>query len=205
MASVVTNPADVVNLAMIKLGRNERVGSLYEGSKWAKAALSIYGQTRDALLCAGDYGFAERNVNATLLKQAPSGGYTPGNPWNGATYPAPPWVFEYTYPSDCLKVRSVKPIPVFVMNFDPQPNVFAIENDNFYMPAQKVILCNVPNAQLVYTAQVTDLTTWEADAVDEFADSLARGLALALANMETAKFVAAEQGQAASTAMTEEG
>lgn len=205
MASVVTVPADAVNLAMIKLGRNERVGSLYEGSKWAKAALSIYGQTRDALLRAGDYGFAERNVNATLLKQALAGGYTPGNPWNGLNNPPPPWVFEYAYPADMLKLRAVKPIPVFVMNFDPQPNVFAVENDNFYTPAKKVILCNVPNAQLVYTAQVTDLTTWEADAIEEFADALARGMALAIANMETAKFVAAEEGQAAATAMSEEG
>lgn len=205
MASIIQNPADLVNLSMIKLGRNERIGSLYEGSKWAKAALSIYGQTRDALLRAGDYGFAERNVNATLLKQAPPGGYTPANPWNGANNPPPPWVFEYTYPADMLKLRAVKPIPVFVMNFDPQPNVFAIENDNFFMPSQKVILCNVPNAQLVYTAQVTDPAVWEVDFVDLFADTLARGMALAVANMETAKFVAAEEGQAAQTAMSEEG
>jgi hypothetical protein len=205
MGAIITNPADVVNLAMVKLGRNERVGSLYEGSKWAKAALSIYGQTRDALLRAADYGFSERNVNATPLKQAPAGGYTPQNPWNGANNPPPPWVYEYQYPSDALKIRSVKPIPIFVMNFDPQPKVFAIENDNSFTPAQKVILCNVPNAQLVYTAQVTDPTTWEVDFVDEFADALARGMALALANMETAKFVAAEEGQAVATAMAEEG
>lgn len=205
MASIITSPADMVNLAMIKLGRNERVGSLYEGSKWAKAALSIYGQTRDALLRAGDYGFAERNVNASLLKAAPAGGYTPSQPWNGTNNPPPPWLYEYQYPADCLKVRSVKPIPIFVMNFDPQPNVFAVENDQYFTPAQKVILCNVPNAQLVYTGQVTDPATYEADFIEEFADTLARGMALAVANMDTAKFVAAEEGQAAATAMTEEG
>jgi hypothetical protein len=205
MAAVITQPADVVNLAMIALGRNERVGSLYEGSKWAKAALSIYGQTRDALLRAGDYGFAERNINATLLKQAPPGGYTPANPWNGVTNPPPPWVFTYQYPSDALKIRSIKSIPIFVQNFDPQPNVFAVENDNFFTPAQKVVLCNVPNAQFVYTAQVTNPATWEVDFIDELAAALAQGMALALANMETAKFVAAEEGQAAAVAMSEEG
>ena len=75
MASIITNPADLVNLAMIKLGRNERVGSLYEGSKWAKAALSIYGQTRDALLRAGDYGFAERGRVHLHLTHRPSSYY----------------------------------------------------------------------------------------------------------------------------------
>ena len=112
-------------------------------------ALRIYSETRDEMLRAFDWGFAERNINMTLLKSAPAGGYFPPNVWNPVTNPPPPWAFEYGYPSDCLKVRSVKPVPMFVQNFDPQPNVFAVENDNALNPAQKVILCNVPSAMLV--------------------------------------------------------
>ncbi len=205
MTAVISSPADMVNLALTRMGRSERVGSLYEGSKAAKAALNIYGQTRDSLLRAGNYGFAERNINGVLLKSAPAGGYTPGIPWNGVLYPPPPWRFEYQYPVDMLVLRAVKPIPIFVMNFDPQPNVFAIENDQNFTPPQKVILCNVQSAQLVYTAQVTDCATWEVDFIEEFAAALARRLAIGLANMDVAKFEAGDEGQAMAVDESKEG
>lgn len=203
MAPIITNPAQVVNLALGRLGRPERIGSLYDGSKFAKAALAIYGQTRDEILRGGDYDFAERNINANLLKSAPAGGYTPTRPWNGVTDPPPPWLYEYTYPSDCLQVRNIKPIPIFVMNFDPQPHTWTIENDQYFSPAQKVILTNVPSAQLVYTAQVTDPTTWEADFIEEFSADLARRLASS--NPDMAKLAAADASQARAEAETTEG
>lgn len=205
MGSVITSPADVVNLALSRVGYTDRVGSIYEGSKAAKLAIDIYSETRDALLREEDYGFAERNIAAALLKSAPAGGYFPPNNWNGANNPPPPWQFTYTYPDDCLKVRSVKPMAFFVQNFDPQPNVFAIQNDNFFTPTRKVILCNVPNAMLVYTGQVTDPTVWEADFIEEFAAALARRLAPILANVDMAKFEAADQAQAEATAVKTEG
>lgn len=205
MATVITSPADVVNLALASIGYKDRIGSIFEGSMPAKQALDIYSQTRDELLRATDYGFAERNLNLTLLKQAPAGGYFPPNVWNGTNNPPPPWVFSYTYPTDCLKVRSLKQMPLFVMDFDPQPNVFAIENDNYFTPARKVILCNVPSAMLVYTGQVTDPTTWESDFIEEFADELGRRLAPTLANMDAAKFAAGAAAQAADNAQRNEG
>jgi hypothetical protein len=203
MAPLITNPAQVVNLSLARMGRPERIGNLYEGSKFAKAALAIYGQTRDSLLREGNYGFAERNINAVLLKSAPVGGYTPGVPWNGPLYPPPPWNYEYQYPSDCLQVRNIKPIPIFVQNYDPQPHTWTVENDQFFTPAQKVILTNVQSAQLVYTAQVTDPQTWESDFVETFAAALARRLAGS--NPDMAKMAAADEGQAMATAEGTEG
>lgn len=202
MALVITSPADMINLALGRIGFADSIGSLYEGSKAAKQALRLYGETRDEMLRAVDYGFAERNVAMVLLKQAPPGGYFPPIAWNPSTNPALPWVFEYAYPTDCLKVRSVKPTPLFVQNFDPQPNVFAIENDNSFVPPQKVILCNVPSALLVYTGQITDPLTWEADFVDALAGKLALRLAPVMANMDAAKMEASDTAQ--STALAEE-
>lgn len=205
MAFVITSPSGMINLALARIGKKDFIGNLYEGSEAARVALRIYSETRDEMLRAFDWGFAERNINMTLLKSAPVGGYFPPNVWNPATNPPPPWAFEYGYPSDCLKVRSVKPVPMFVQNFDPQPNVFSVENDNALNPAQKVILCNVPSAMLVYTGQVTDPLTWEADYVDALAGKLGLRLAPALANMDAAKLEASDAAQSTAVAEAEEG
>ena len=125
--------------------------------------------------------------------------------WNPLVNPPLPWLFEYAYNSDVLKVRSVKPVPLFVLNFDPQPNVFAVENDNYFNPPQKVILCNVPNALLVYTGQITDPTTYEADFIDALASKLALRLAPVMANMDAAKMEASDAAQSTAVAEEREG
>lgn len=205
MPASVTSAADLANLALKRIGFVLRIGSLYDGSKQAKIILDVYAETRDELLRSGDYGFAERNINMTLLKSAPTGGYFPPNVWDPTVNPAPPWFFEYFYPGDCLKVRAIKATPQFIIDFDPQPVVFAVENDNTYTPAQKVILCNVPSAVLTYTGQITDPTTWEADFCEDFAAALGRRIAPALMGLDAAKLAAADEQQSDSVAENTEG
>lgn len=206
MALSLSSPADILNFTLTRIGyKGDRVGSLYEGSPAAKVALDIYAQVRDEMLRNGDWGFAERNVNMTLLKQARPGGYFPPNPWDGTQNPPPPFLFEYAYPDDCLKVRAIKSVPLFVMNFDPQPVVFRIENDQYYTPSRKVILCNIADAQLVYTGQVTDPLLWEADFLDAFSAELGLRLAPTLANMDVAKFEAADSANSTAKADTTQG
>jgi len=206
MALALSSPSDVLNLTLTRIGyKGDRVGNLYEGSVAAKLALDIYAQTRDQMLRDGDWGFAERNVNLTLLKQAPAGGYFPPNVWDGNNNPPPPFFFEYAYPDDCLKVRSIKSVPLFVMEFDPQPVVFAIENDKYYTPSRKVILCNIPSAMLVYTASITDPQLWEVDFVDAFSAELGLRLAPTLANMDMAKFEASDTAVSKAKADTTQG
>lgn len=206
MALALSSPADILNLTLTRIGyKGDRVGNLYEGSMAAKLALDIYAQTRDEMLRDGDWGFAERNVNLTLLKQARPRGYFPPNPWDGTQNPPPPWLYEYAYPDDCLKVRSIKSVPLFVMVFDPQPVVFAVENDKYYTPSRKVILCNIADAQLVYTGQVTDPQLWEADFVEAFSAELGFRLAPTLANLDVTKFEAADAAAAKSKADMTQG
>ncbi len=206
MALALSSPSDIVNLTLTRIGfKGDRVGNLYEGSMVAKLALDIYAQTRDEMLRGGDWGFAERNVNMTLLKTANVGGYFPPNQWDGNVNPPPPWLFEYAYPDDTLKVRAIKPAPLFVMNFDPQPVVFSIENDKYFTPSRKVILCNVPDAMLVYTGQVTDPQLWEADFVESFSAELGLRLAPTLANMDMAKMEAADAAQSKAKADMTQG
>ncbi len=200
----VSSPENVINLALVRIGFKGRVNSIYEGSEASKLALDIYSQTRDELLRQSDWGFAERNVPLTLQKQAPAGGYIPPLYWT-SIYPALPWFFQYGYPQDCLKIRALKPTPLFIPNFDPQTNVFTVANDNSFTPAQKVILCNVPLAILTYTAQVTDMTTWEADFVETFVSSIARRLAPSLVGLDTAKLEASDEAAAKAQAEMEQG
>jgi hypothetical protein len=170
-----TSPEDIVNQALVRLGFDRRIGNLFEGSPAAEAALEVYSQTRDEALRANDYGFAERNLSLSVLKVAPANGYIPPTVWSPA-YPPIPWMFEYSYPGDCLKVRSIKAAPLWIPNFDPQPNSFAVINDTSYSPAQKTICCNVTGAILTYTGQVTDMSTWEPLFVEVLVAKLAERL-----------------------------
>ena len=205
MTASVSSPADAVNIALRKIGYKLRVGSLYEGSLAAKNALDLYAQTRDQLLRQDDWGFAERNIQMTLLKSAPVNGYIPPVTWNPATNPPIPWKFEYQRPTDCLKIRSVKPTPLFVPNYDPQPHIFGEANDTTLTPPAQVILCNVANALLVYTGQITDLTAWEADTIETFVDALAERLAPSLASMQAVQMITAQEVASKQTAEMEQG
>jgi hypothetical protein len=196
VTSSIQSPADVVNAALVHLGSMDRIGNLYDGSLVSKKALDIYGQTRDALMINGDWEFLERNTNGILLKQAPSNylmQWTPANP-------PQPWLYEYSYPGDALKIRAVKPTVVFVPNFDPQPWTYSIDNDNSFSPPQRVILTNVPNAIIVYTGRVTDPTTWNADFTEEFILELAKKLAPGLKGLDIEKILIPEAGQAQQSA-----
>ena len=204
MANAVSSPADVLNVALRRIGYKLRVASLYDGSKAGSAALDIYAQTRDAVLEQDDWDFAEGNVALTMLKQAPVGGYIPPLVWSSA-YPPLPWIFEYAYPADCLKVRAVKPTPIFLPEFDPQPHVFSLANDSSLSPAAKVILCNVPGAMLVYTRQVTDPTQWKPDFVEEIAAALGRRLSAQLMNLDVTKLEAGDEQASMSIAESQEG
>jgi hypothetical protein len=138
----------------------------------------------------------------TLLKSAPAAGYIPPTVWNGTSNPPIPWRFEYAYPSDCIKIRAVKATPIFIPNFDPKPSLFDVPNDNYLVPPQRVIVCNVPNALLVYTGQITDLSTWDSECIDALVDELGKALAPML-NPQATQMIAAEGVQSKADAATE--
>jgi hypothetical protein len=210
MPASVTSPSDLVNLSLGKIGYRLRVGAtLYEGSRHSIAALTMYAQTRDEVLRhdgKADWGFAERNLDltASLLKSAPANGYVPPNAWAAAQNPPLPWLYEYSYPADCLKVRILKTAPLLLPNFDPRPSVYSVANDNAYNPPRRVILTNLLSPILVYTGQVTDPTTWPQDFTEEFSDKLARVLAPQLANLDVVKLEAMAEQAAALVGGTEE-
>lgn len=192
----IQSPADAVNQALRRLGYKLRIGSLFDGSQAASVALDLYVQTRDALLRETDWDFAERNITLTLLKQSPVNGYVPPRVWNGVTDPPLGWLCEYAFPADCLKIRTVKAVPIFQPNFDPQPTLWDLANDNYFFPPQRVIVANIAFAIAVYTAQVTDPTTWNVDFCEAFVASLARRFAPSLGNLDVEKMEMADEAEA---------
>ena len=202
MPASITSPADVLNLALVRIGYSKAVGNLYDGSDAANKALTIYAQTRDDLIRDGEWDFCRRDVAATLLKSGPDN-YC-DHPWDGATMPAVPWRFSYAYPGDCLKVRRMNPAPGFVFNPAPQPTLFQVANDQYYTPARRVILCNIPDAILTYAGQVTSPETWPVDFVEALASELAirlkRGLVGEVNQVDTS-----DVNRSVTTAMAEQG
>jgi hypothetical protein len=191
MVASLQSPADIVNDALRRVGYKDRVGSLYEGSKASKAALDIYAQTRDELLRTGEWPFARRDVDGTVTRQAPPGGYVPPTVWDPTIYPPLPWLFEYLYPSDCITVRAVRPQQILVPNFAPRPHLFAIANDG----NQRVILSNVASAVITYTGQVTDPTDMDVGFVEALCAAMARRLAIVLTQSADAVKIEAQDEQ----------
>jgi hypothetical protein len=196
---------DLWNQALRRIGYPTPVGYAYEGSMAARVGLEVYGQTRDALLMDWDWDFARQAAALKLLKTAPVGGYGFMTPWTTA-FPPPPWIYEYGYPVGCLMVRSVRPIPVAVPEFDPQPNIFVLADDGSLTPPAKVVLTNLPNAMAVYTAQVTDPTQWNPAFTDSLVDALAVRFQQALnAEPQADKERAEEEAQSAGIAIGRRG
>lgn len=192
MANAIQNPADMVNLALRRIGYKRRSNDLYDGSDASNIALDLYGQSLDAMLQQGDWGFAQRMANPTLLKSAPPGGYF-DNAWDPTADPPIGWQFSFTLPSDYLKVRSVRPQPGFNLDVDPTPTLFNVVNDDGYTPPRRVLVCNIGTPVLIYTARVTSPEQWNAGFIDAFAAGLARRLAPSLADLNVERVEAQDE------------
>ena len=165
---------DLVNMALDQIGWPGHIGTIYEGSPAARVALEVYGITRDTLIEQGDWPFAMAEV--ALIA-------------NGQTPPTP-WAYEYAYPSDCLRVRNVKPGPLTggTVDYNPQPQLFRPSFDLRTSPPARMILANVSPAILVYNARVTNPASWEPGFVSALVSALAARMAFMLPqSADTAK------------------
>lgn len=159
MPASVQNPADVVNLALVALGYEDRIGNIFEGSDAARKALDIFIETRDEVLRSKDWPFALRQRAGVAAASAVSG-----------------WAHSWAYPDDCIRVRYVAPSTIPTPNYDPQPVLWTIFNDRSVSPAIKVILSQITPISINYVGQITDMTTWEPLFVNAVVEALAAKL-----------------------------
>jgi len=196
--AALTSPEDIINAALAKIGYRRRVGSIWEGSDASKVALDVYAQTRDDIMRTNDWGFARRDATLTLQKSAPPGGYAV-TPWNPNVNPAPPYSYQYAYPSDSLRIRAIRNADPFLVNYDPRDHLFTVANDETFTPAQKVVLTDVgPVAIATYSAQITDPAQMDADFVEVLIDAMGKRLGAALEKLDASRM--AEQDELRATA-----
>lgn len=106
-----TSETTICNFALSQVGTRSTIASLTEDSNEARACNLWFDQTRDDMLQQAFWNFARKTATLSLLKQSPG---TPGfvgpasATWSNV-YPAPPWQYQYAYPSDCLQVRYLQP------------------------------------------------------------------------------------------------
>lgn len=168
-----TSVEQIINEALGRIGYPERIGNIYEGTEQARLALEFYGQTRDALLREGDWDFSQRTITAAISGSAP----------------VAPWTNAYDYPDDCIRVRGLFGDVYIADTHNPIPTNYTIASTG----TNKVIYANLANANLVYTAQVTDMTQWEPLFTEALIAALGRRLAPALRSLEELKAEAQDE------------
>lgn len=164
MATGYSSPEDICNAALREAGYPRSIADLYEGSRAARVALEIYGQTRDKLLQAGNWSFAQRETTLTAITDA--------DPLLGFTN-------AYLFPADGLRIKQMHasiPTP----NYNPQPVFWTVANDTSTDPPRKVVYTKGDCPKAVYIGQVTAPTAWNPGFTKALVDALAETFAFAL-------------------------
>lgn len=160
---------DICNLALLRIGTRSSISSLSEGSAEANACALAYPVVRDALLAQHRWGFATRRVMLADLGFPPDG-----------------WRFRYAYPADCLHARGIHAPHRGLGECEPThrrryAGRFEVSGD---LDASgnpiKVILADLPRAELVYTAQVTAPSQYDAAFIEALSWMLGAELAITL-------------------------
>jgi hypothetical protein len=144
----------ICNQALDVIGYARHIGNIYEGSKAARVALDLYGQTRDEVLASEPWYFARSEIALVVT---------------GVAAPVP-WAFEFTFPANAIKLWSVKPS---VIPIDPAPINWLESTDTRLGGTKRSILTTFAPAIGVFTQKIIDPAAWP----PEFATGLIMELA----------------------------
>jgi hypothetical protein len=156
-----TSEVTISNMALSRIGINQRIASMTELSAEAGACNLWYEVCRDYVLEDLDWNFARRRVALALLSPQD---------------PPPPWGYEFAWPADCVATRGLDAGVQVKRAVDRLPFEVAWKDAN----ARK-ILATVQDPILLYTARVTNTTVFSAAFIDALAWRIAAELASNLA------------------------
>jgi hypothetical protein len=211
----------VVNLALLEMGNRVQINSFNDASPTAQAARLLFQPKISMLARSAPWGSWRGQITLTQLKAALINGTLSSDP------PPQPWQFEYAWPPDCLYARFV--MPTMNSGFGSGPPLTTAPNINYpqgtpptacpFVTAtdfdstgnsNRVILTNVPQAQLVYTRDLVHLPDlWDPMFLAAATATLASFFIAALANdkaklnqqlgiarsmIEQARMMSAEEG-----------
>jgi hypothetical protein len=185
----VVSPVDVVNLALDAVNARAQVSSIFpsDGSTAADIAARQYQIRFDQLGRSAHWNTLRRQATSLTVLKAMQG--TPENPNGTLPQPPQPWLYEYQLPSDLLKARYIPPLVPIASTSPPImsqvsalppmlfrdamiPYVLDVDTDQNGNEI-KVMLTNQPQAQLVYTARVTNCDLWDSGFTTGFVATLA--------------------------------
>lgn len=157
-----TSIVSICNLALSNLGK-ENISALTEVSAEAKACNQFYDHVRDTLLQVYPWRFAGKTASLAEL----------------ANDKASAWRYAYRYPTDCLKIRYVRPTysesdPIAYIGAKTDDFGFAHETEG------QSIYCDLSPAFLRYTYRNTDPTKYSPMFVEALSWHLSVRLAMPL-------------------------
>lgn len=126
----------ICNMALYKVGHSQRINALDEDSIAAQLCNEMHPLCRDRLLEMFDWGFARKEVQLTEVGDEPTN-----------------WVYQYQYPSDCIKVRRIlstssrSPVAAEKIPYEIRYNTV---NEG------QSICTDAEDAIIVYTARITN-------------------------------------------------
>lgn len=172
----------ICNLALGAVGARTTISSLTESSAAARQCALQYDAALEAVLSAAHWNFARKQTQLALLKDG-----TLSPPDNVPQ----PWLYEYAYPADCVQARYMVPmfnnLPASVPGAASMPYYigapvrFIVSSDvDTQGNANKVFLTNQPNAVLVYTTRIEDVTLFDGQFVLALANYLGARMAIPL-------------------------
>jgi hypothetical protein len=163
-------PSDIsiVNTGLLQLGLNP-IGAFTESTREALVSRTIYEDVLRATLRDCAPGFAERQLALSLLDET-----------------RPGWAYVYGWPSDCVEARELYNPLTTGAAYDDDGNVLnpdvtiefkvSMNEDG----TKKVILANQEEAELIYTAYVTDANLFDPLFVSALSLNLAAHMAIPL-------------------------
>lgn len=171
-----TSEADVCNRALGRIGQTQFITSLDDASTIAKVASTYYADARDEVLETLPWTFAMRRASLAPLANVTRDG----------------WQFCYAIPADCIATRfiynptitggisgdgSLVGEPATWFGAFPLVVPFDVESDAV---AGTIIVTDQADAEIVYTAQITQVPRFSPLFIDALAWNLAADFALAI-------------------------
>lgn len=145
----------IANTSLAMISARKQITSFSQGTTESINVNIFYNRIRDQVMTMAPWNFVRRTELLSLLKAAPG---TPENtasatPWD-SSMPAPPWLYEYRYPNDCLFMRYVTYQPNAQVSTGSPPLTSAILSSDSWWPGppQKFIIAQDFNVSATITA-----------------------------------------------------
>jgi hypothetical protein len=168
-----TSQVEIYNMALGNIGISETVASLEERSKAQYTCTRYWEIARDTALSEFSWSFATKTATLALVGTPPRG-----------------WIYQYQYPTDCLKAMALTPAGRV---WRPQS---IRERQNFkigFADESQVILANDQFAELSYVVRISDTGRYP----PLFVEALSWKLAMHIATPMTAQTSVVQNAAAA--------